>query len=86
MDVHVHLARYFGICKHMDVQSSSLSATAKRYAEQVAAGEILACRGVQRARQPLAGELIQLEPWQAFILTTVFGWVREDGQRRFRRS
>ena len=45
MDVHVHLARYFGICKHMDVQSSSLSATAKRYAEQVAAGEILAYHG-----------------------------------------
>lgn len=50
MDVHVHLARYVRICKHMDVQSSSLSATAKRYAEQVMAGEILACRGVQRAR------------------------------------
>ena len=45
MDVHVHLARYFRICKYMDVQSSSLSATAKRYAEQVAAGEILAYHG-----------------------------------------
>ena len=45
MDVHVHLARYFGICKHMDAQSSSLSVTAKRYAEQVVAGEILACHG-----------------------------------------
>ena len=45
MDVHVHLARYFGICKYMDAQSSSLSVTAKRYAEQVVAGEILACRG-----------------------------------------
>ena len=32
MDVHVHLTRYVRICKHMDVQSSSLSATAKRYA------------------------------------------------------
>ena len=49
MDVHVHLARYFRICKHMDVQSSSLSATAKRYAEQVAAGEILACHGSKRS-------------------------------------
>lgn len=28
---------------------------------------------------------IQLEPWQQFILTTVFGWVRKkDGIRRFR--
>ncbi len=35
---------------------------------------------------PLAGELIQLEPWQVFILSTVFGWVRDDGKRRFRRS
>ncbi len=35
---------------------------------------------------PLAGEAIQLEPWQVFILSTVFGWVRSDGKRRFRRS
>lgn len=30
------------------------------------------------------GELIKLEPWQVFILTTVFGWVDEKGNRRFR--
>lgn len=31
------------------------------------------------------GRLIELEPWQAFVLTTVFGWVhRETGLRRFR--
>jgi phage terminase large subunit-like protein len=107
---------------------------ARQYAEQVVAGEILACRWVRRACQrqlddlarfkgksspyrfnpkltdkqgrsfnpadnlcafierlphvkgPLAGEPIALEPWQAFILTTVFGWVGEDGKRRFRRS
>ena len=106
----------------------------KRYAEQVVAGEILACRWVQRACQrqlddlakfkgkaspylfnpkltdkdgrsfqpadnlcafierlphikgPLAGELIKFEPWQVFILSTVYGWIREDGKRRFRRS
>ncbi len=110
------------------------SAMGMRYAEQVVAGEIPACRWVQRACQrqlddlarfkgkaspyrfnpkltgqdgrsfhpadnlcvfierlphvkgPLAGEPIVLEPWQAFILTTVFGWVGEDGKRRFRRS
>ncbi len=34
----------------------------------------------------LAGQRIHLEPWQAFILTTVFGWRRKsDGGRRFRR-
>lgn len=31
-------------------------------------------------------KLIELEPWQAFILTTVFGWVDEEGNRRFRRA
>src|SRR5574343_911855 len=35
---------------------------------------------------PLAGESITLEPWQVFILSTVFGWVKPDGKRRFRRS
>lgn len=31
------------------------------------------------------GKPISLEPWQKFILTTVFGWVRKDnGLRRFR--
>lgn len=35
---------------------------------------------------PLAGKLIELEPWQVFILTTTFGWVRKDGRRRFRRA
>jgi phage terminase large subunit-like protein len=116
------------------MDASNYAATAKRYAEQVVAGEILACRWVQRAckrqlndlarfkgkaspyrfnpvlsdadgrsyrpadnlcafieRLPhvkglLAGEPIQLEPWQVFILSTVFGWVKADGTRRFRRS
>lgn len=36
---------------------------------------------------PLAtkGLLLTLEPWQVFILMTVFGWVDDDGNRRFRR-
>lgn len=25
---------------------------------------------------PLAGQLIKLEPWQVFVLATVFGWVK----------
>lgn len=33
----------------------------------------------------LAGQPIKLEPWQVFILMTVFSWVNEDGSRRFRR-
>ena len=47
------------------------------------------CAFIERlphVKGPLAGEPIQLEPWQVFILSTVFGWVRDDGKRRFRRS
>lgn len=31
-----------------------------------------------------AGQYIQLEPWQQFIVWNAFGWMREDGTRRFR--
>src|ERR1700733_8044016 len=35
----------------------------------------------------LRGRRIRLEPWQIFILTTVFGWINKDtGKRRFRRA
>ena len=45
----------------MDVRSSSYSATAKRYAEQVVAGEILACRWVQRACQRQLDDLAKFK-------------------------
>ena len=47
------------------------------------------CAFIERlphVKGPLAGEPIRLEPWQVFILTTVFGWIKADGNRRFRRS
>ena len=31
-----------------------------------------------------AGKPIELEAWQIFILTTVFGWVDDEGNRRFK--
>lgn len=31
-------------------------------------------------------ELIKLEDWQAFIVCSVFGWVDENGNRRFRKA
>ena len=31
-----------------------------------------------------AGKVIEYAPWQAFGLANIFGWVREDGTRRFR--
>ena len=47
------------------------------------------CAFIERlphVKGPLAGAPIRLEPWQVFILTTVFGWIKADGNRRFRRS
>ena len=47
------------------------------------------CAFVERLphiKGPLAGQLIKLEPWQVSVLTTVFGWVKPNGNRRFRRS
>ena len=46
------------------------------------------CRFIERMphiKGPLAGQMIDLEDWQIFILTTAFGWVKSDGSRRFRR-
>ena len=31
-----------------------------------------------------AGQPIALEPWQQFLLSTLFGWKRDDGTRRYR--
>jgi len=31
-----------------------------------------------------AGQTVELEPWQQFYLWVLFGWMREDGTRRFR--
>lgn len=47
------------------------------------------CRFVSRLphiKGKWAGTKIALEPWQAFVLTTVFGWTDEEGNRRFRSS
>lgn len=33
-----------------------------------------------------AGQPFELEPWQQFILWSLFGWKREDGLRRFRKA
>jgi phage terminase large subunit-like protein len=35
---------------------------------------------------PKAGQLLKLEPWEVFLVGSIFGWVRKDnGKRRFRR-
>lgn len=33
-----------------------------------------------------AGKRLTLEPWQIFILTTVFGWIDASGRRRYREA
>lgn len=58
--------------------------------DEARAGRV--CRYIERlphvkGPKAKAGELIRLEGWQCFILTTVFGWRRDDtGGRRFRRA
>lgn len=58
------------------------------YFDPIAAEKI--CDFVRRLRHvkgKWAGQTIQLEPWQCFILTTIFGWRRKsDGARRFRQA
>lgn len=47
------------------------------------------CAFVERlphVKGPLAGQAIELAQWQIFILTTIYGWVKPDGHRRFRRA
>lgn len=35
---------------------------------------------------PLAGQPWKLEPWQVFVVGSIFGWKRKDGTRRFREA
>lgn len=45
----------------------------------------LFCRHVKGG--PLAGQPIELEPWQRFIIGSIFGWVHQDtGLRRYRKA
>lgn len=47
-----------------------------------------ACKFIEllpHIKGPKAGKPITLEPWQIFIITTIFGWLNEYGKRRFRR-
>jgi len=44
---------------------------------------------LKHVKGPLAGRHIHLEPWQCWVITSVFGWLCDggprDGKRRFRR-
>ena len=46
------------------------------------------CRFIENLthiKGPLAAQKIVLEPWQIFIITTIFGWINHEGYRRYRR-
>lgn len=45
-----------------------------------------ACKFIENLKHvkgPLAGQNIKLEPWQCFIVCSIFGWVNPKGKRRF---
>lgn len=42
---------------------------------------------LRHVKGPLGGQRIKLEPWQCFVLTTIFGWVDKTTKyRRFKRA
>ena len=55
--------------------------------DEAAAGRVcLFIEKLPHIKGPLSGQLLVLEPWQIFILTTVFGWLKNDtNKRRYRR-
>jgi phage terminase large subunit-like protein len=53
--------------------------------DEAAAGRVLRFVGLLRHwKGQWSGQPVTPEPWQAFILWSVFGWKRQDGTRRFR--
>lgn len=41
---------------------------------------------LRQSKGEWANQPLRLEPWQAFIVASLFGWLRADGKRRFRTS
>ena len=53
--------------------------------DRAAAGHVLQFFGfLKHSKGEWAGQPFVLEPWQQFLLWTLFGWKRADGLRRFR--
>ena len=44
------------------------------------------CGLLQHSKGEWAGKPLILEPWQEFVVCCLFGWLRQDGTRRFRRA
>lgn len=55
------------------------------YFDEGAAQHIINFFGfLKHSKGEWAGQTVELEPWQQFYLWVLFGWMREDGTRRFR--
>jgi len=54
--------------------------------EQTAKKAIAFFRLLKHSKGEWSGRPISLEPWQQFLIWSLFGWKREDGTRRFRTS
>jgi phage terminase large subunit-like protein len=55
-----------------------------RFDEAAAAHVLKFFTILKHSKGEWAGKPIELEPWQQFMLWTLFGWKRADGTRRFR--
>ena len=54
--------------------------------EKVAAASVRFFSFLAHNKGKWAGQPLTLEPWQQFIIASLFGWKRADGTRRFRES
>ena len=54
--------------------------------EKVAAASVKFYSFLQHNKGEWAGKPLVLEPWQQFIIASIFGWKRADGSRRFREA
>lgn len=52
--------------------------------EDAAAHAVAFMEQLRHSKGEWAGQYLRLEPWQVFIVGSVFGWLRADGTRRFR--
>jgi phage terminase large subunit-like protein len=57
-----------------------------RFDEQTARQAIAFFSLLKHSKGEWAGRPLRLEPWQQFLIASLFGWKREDGTRRFRTS
>ena len=57
-----------------------------RFDEKVATASVKFFSFLTHNKGKWAGQPITLEPWQQFIIASLFGWKRADGTRRFRES